>query len=166
MQAQRADAVLRGACVLLDGRMEPVAFAGRTFFACDPAILSGVPTEAPIMQEETFGPVFPVATFCSIDEAVAMADGTRYGLTATVFGPAKTAETVAAHLRASHAIVYTNCTMLDEFDPDGWASGGFKRSGWIWEPDQHGGVQTRRGRRRFADEIRRIVARAAIAGAR
>jgi succinate-semialdehyde dehydrogenase / glutarate-semialdehyde dehydrogenase len=38
-----------------------------------------------IAREETFGPVAPVIGFCSDDEAIAIANATKYGLTAAVF---------------------------------------------------------------------------------
>ena len=39
----------------------------------------------PVYQEEIFGPVMPVASFEDVDEAVALANGTRYGLAAYVW---------------------------------------------------------------------------------
>jgi benzaldehyde dehydrogenase (NAD) len=45
-----------------------------------PTVLADVPAGAPAFQEEIFGPVAPVATFDSIDEAVALARDTQYGL--------------------------------------------------------------------------------------
>lgn len=37
------------------------------------------------MQEEVFGPVLPVATFNTLDEAIAMANDSEYGLTSSIF---------------------------------------------------------------------------------
>jgi benzaldehyde dehydrogenase (NAD) len=45
-----------------------------------PTVLAEVPTSAPAYAEEIFGPVAPVVAFDSIDEAVALASGTEYGL--------------------------------------------------------------------------------------
>jgi benzaldehyde dehydrogenase (NAD) len=45
-----------------------------------PTVLADVPTSAPAYAEEIFGPVAPVTSFDSIDEAVEMAGGTDYGL--------------------------------------------------------------------------------------
>src|SRR4051794_34362996 len=46
-----------------------------------PTVLSDVPKSSPAYQQEIFGPVAPVIAFDSIDEAVAMASDTEYGLT-------------------------------------------------------------------------------------
>ena len=51
----------------------------------EPTVLTGVTPDMEIAREETFGPVAPVLTFGDDDEAVAVGNGTRYGLTAAVF---------------------------------------------------------------------------------
>jgi benzaldehyde dehydrogenase (NAD) len=45
-----------------------------------PTVLAGVSTHAPAFTDEIFGPVAPVTSFSSVDEAVAMASSTEYGL--------------------------------------------------------------------------------------
>ncbi|WP_026819271.1 NAD-dependent succinate-semialdehyde dehydrogenase [Arthrobacter castelli] len=50
-----------------------------------PTVLTGVPKSARILQEEIFGPVAPISTFSTEDEAVAMANNTEYGLVSFVF---------------------------------------------------------------------------------
>lgn len=45
-----------------------------------PTVLDGVTPQTPAYAEEVFGPVAPVARFSSLDEAVALANGTEYGL--------------------------------------------------------------------------------------
>ncbi len=159
MQQQVAQAIQRGARPLLPGTIRPVTFAGRTFHACEPVVLSNVPTDTALMQDETFGPVFPVVTFRSPAEAIAIAAGTRYGLTATVFGQRDLADSVAAVLKRSHAITYVNQTMLDAFQPEYWGSGGFKNSGWIWEFDERGVMRTRHGFRPLQRELERAICR-------
>jgi succinate-semialdehyde dehydrogenase/glutarate-semialdehyde dehydrogenase len=64
-------------------------------------VLSDVPDDARIMSEEPFGPVAPVATFRSLDDAIARANSTPYGLAAYAFtGSAAKAEKLSAGLRA------------------------------------------------------------------
>ena len=79
-----ADAVQKGARVLAGGR-EPEGheFAGGFFFL--PTVLSGATPEMKVMQEETFGPLAPVATFRTVDEGIEMANNSPYGLAAYVF---------------------------------------------------------------------------------
>ena len=50
-----------------------------------PTVLTNVPDGAPVMREEIFGPVAPIATFGSEEEAVAKANDTEYGLVAYVY---------------------------------------------------------------------------------
>jgi benzaldehyde dehydrogenase (NAD) len=45
-----------------------------------PTVLSDVPLTAPAYAQEIFGPVAPVVSFANLDEAVALANGTEYGL--------------------------------------------------------------------------------------
>jgi succinate-semialdehyde dehydrogenase/glutarate-semialdehyde dehydrogenase len=70
----------RGADVLCGGA--PVDGPGY-FYA--PTVLAGVPAGARVLTEEIFGPVAPVQTFTTEDEAVAAANDTEYGLVAYVF---------------------------------------------------------------------------------
>jgi acyl-CoA reductase-like NAD-dependent aldehyde dehydrogenase len=51
----------------------------------EPTVVADVQPSMPVYQEEIFGPVMPVASFDDLDEAVALANGTRYGLAAYVW---------------------------------------------------------------------------------
>ena len=51
-----------------------------------PTLLTGVRPEMAIAQQELFAPIFLVMAYQSEEEAVAIANGTRYGLGASVFG--------------------------------------------------------------------------------
>ncbi|MFO7961760.1 MAG: NAD-dependent succinate-semialdehyde dehydrogenase [Nitriliruptoraceae bacterium] len=51
----------------------------------EPTVLGGVTADAPILSEEIFGPVAPVVSFSSDDEAVTIANDTPYGLAAYVY---------------------------------------------------------------------------------
>jgi succinate-semialdehyde dehydrogenase/glutarate-semialdehyde dehydrogenase len=74
------DARQRGARVLLGG--EPVGERGY-FYA--PTVLADVPDDARLLDEEIFGPVAPVATFSSDEQAIEAANRTEYGLVAYVY---------------------------------------------------------------------------------
>jgi acyl-CoA reductase-like NAD-dependent aldehyde dehydrogenase len=75
-----AAATSAGATVRTGGRRPP----GRGFFL-EPAVLGGVPPGSPAFAEEVFGPVFAVTPFERLDDAIAAANATRYGLAAYVF---------------------------------------------------------------------------------
>ena len=48
-------------------------------------MLTGVPPDAAILREEIFGPVAPIVTFTTEEEAVRLANDTEYGLVAYVY---------------------------------------------------------------------------------
>ena len=84
-EAHVKDAVGRGARLLWGGaRPDGDLFEKGHFY--QPTVLADVPDEARTMREETFGPVAPIASFASLDEAVRRANSTEYGLVAYVFG--------------------------------------------------------------------------------
>ena len=74
------DAVARGARVLLGG-----GHADGPGYFFEPTVLSEVPGEARLLGEEIFGPVAPIATFSTEEQAVAAANRTEYGLVAYVY---------------------------------------------------------------------------------
>jgi succinate-semialdehyde dehydrogenase / glutarate-semialdehyde dehydrogenase len=75
-----ADAVEKGARVLVGGD----AIGGPGYFY-QPTVLADVPRDARMQREEIFGPVAPVTTFDTQDEALAAANDTQYGLVAYVY---------------------------------------------------------------------------------
>jgi acyl-CoA reductase-like NAD-dependent aldehyde dehydrogenase len=82
------------------------------FFA-RPAIVTGVSAQHRVFHEEIFGPVLTVTVFDDVDEAIALANATEYGLNAGVFTrDLNTAMVVAQRLEAGQ--VYIN----------GWGTGG------------------------------------------
>ncbi|MDT3728197.1 aldehyde dehydrogenase family protein [Streptomyces sp. DSM 41972] len=88
-----ADTVAAGARLVCGGTAE-----GRVH---RPTVLDGVRPGMRAFDEEIFGPVAPVTVFEDVDEAVALADATEYGLAAAVYGgDPETARSVAARLRA------------------------------------------------------------------
>jgi acyl-CoA reductase-like NAD-dependent aldehyde dehydrogenase len=51
-----------------------------------PTVLAGVSPQSRIAQEEVFGPVLVVLPYADVDEAVALANATSYGLAGSVWG--------------------------------------------------------------------------------
>jgi succinate-semialdehyde dehydrogenase/glutarate-semialdehyde dehydrogenase len=80
IQSHVDDALKKGATCLTGG--EPVRAGGVWY---PPTVLSGVTQDMLVMQEETFGPVIPIATFSSPEEAIALANDSSFGLSAAVF---------------------------------------------------------------------------------
>lgn len=79
-----AEAVQGGARVALGGgRPASPPTPGGFWFA--PTILTGVEPSMPIMRREIFGPVLPIVPFSDFDEALAIANASRYGLSCYLF---------------------------------------------------------------------------------
>lgn len=76
------DAVARGARVLTGGG-RPRGFKRGSFH--EPTVLAGVDHSMEVMREETFGPVLPLMTFRTEDEAIRLANDSPFGLTASVW---------------------------------------------------------------------------------
>ncbi len=97
------DALLKGAKAVVGGKRR----TGRGQFF-EPTILVDVKTDMAIMKEELFGPVMCVMRYRTEDEAIAIANGTRFGLGSTVMSrsPAR-ARRLAERLRVG------SCTIND-----------------------------------------------------
>jgi succinate-semialdehyde dehydrogenase/glutarate-semialdehyde dehydrogenase len=76
-----ADAVAKGAKVLVGGRRNP-QLRGLYY---EPTVLTDVTHEMRVMREETFGPVLPILRVADEDEAIRMANESEYGLSANVW---------------------------------------------------------------------------------
>jgi aldehyde dehydrogenase (NAD+) len=91
----------------------------------EPTILTGVTNDMTVAREEVFGPVLTVLTYDTIDEAVAIANDTSYGLSAGVWGrDEQRALDVARRLEAG--MVYVNDWHV--INPN-YPFGGYKQSG-------------------------------------
>jgi aldehyde dehydrogenase (NAD+) len=76
IREQVEDAVAKGATVLCGGKHQGLFF--------EPTVLTNVTRDMKIMREETFGPVAPVITVGSVDEAIEIANDSEYGLSAGI----------------------------------------------------------------------------------
>ena len=70
-----------------------------------PTIIDNVSLDSPIMQEEIFGPIFPVVTFSNIDEAISFVTEREKPLALYYFGDNKTANHVLKHTSSGGACV-------------------------------------------------------------
>jgi acyl-CoA reductase-like NAD-dependent aldehyde dehydrogenase len=91
----------------------------------DPTVLGGISPDAPIMNDETFGPVAPVSVVGSFDEALMLANRSRYALGATVY-TSNLDESMRAVNELEAGMVWINAPLLDN---DAGPFGGRKQSG-------------------------------------
>jgi acyl-CoA reductase-like NAD-dependent aldehyde dehydrogenase len=103
LEAQVADAQARGATLRCGGHRLP---GPGNWFA--PTVFTGVNHAMDLMREESFGPIIGIQQVASDDEAVALMNDTRYGLTAGVFtrDEARARELLE---RVNAGSVYWNC---------------------------------------------------------
>jgi acyl-CoA reductase-like NAD-dependent aldehyde dehydrogenase len=128
-------AVADGARVVIGGKVA-------TGLYYEPTLLTEVSQGMEILQEEVFGPVLTMQTFGSEDEAVALANSTKYGLAAVVFsGSKERAERVSARLVAG--TVWVNCFFVRDLRaPFGGAGqSGIGREGGTWSFDFYSDVK-------------------------
>jgi acyl-CoA reductase-like NAD-dependent aldehyde dehydrogenase len=91
-----------------------------------PTVVADAPPEARVSSEEVFGPLCTVTPYDSLDDAIALANGTRYGLQAGIF-----TSDVKAALRAAHELEFGGVTVNEAptFRADQMPYGGVKDSG-------------------------------------
>jgi betaine-aldehyde dehydrogenase len=93
----------------------------------EPTVLADVDHSMKVMTDETFGPVIPVMKVRDADEAVRLANDSRYGLSASVFaGSASDGEAIAGRIEAGAVNVND---VLTNFFALGLPMGGWKESG-------------------------------------
>lgn len=119
-----AEGAASGAEIVAGGRQSGDQ---QTFIA--PTVITGVHQDMRLMQEEIFGPVVAVTPFDDVDDVIAWANQTRYGLAASVWTEGLgNAHRLAAEIKAG--TVWVNCHSY--FGPD-LPKGGHKESGWGYE---------------------------------
>jgi succinate-semialdehyde dehydrogenase/glutarate-semialdehyde dehydrogenase len=131
VESQVEDARQRGARVLAGGtRLREL---GPTFFA--PTVLADVNHTMRVMQEETFGPVLPIAPFADDAEAVRLANDSEYGLAASIWTRDRTrGERLARQINAGTVMVndLVSCFSISEAPHGGVKSSGLGRTHGRW----------------------------------
>jgi acyl-CoA reductase-like NAD-dependent aldehyde dehydrogenase len=107
-----------GAAILAGGKVEGEVIS--------PTVIGNASLDMKVCREEVFGPVCVVNPYDTLDEAIALANGTRYGLQAGIF----TAD-IRAALRAAQELEFGGVTVNEAptFRADQMPYGGVKDSG-------------------------------------
>ena len=123
-----------------------VVFGGKTEkdIFVQPTVVDGVGADSRLFQEEIFGPVLAVSTFKTLEQAIALANDSVYGLAASVYTDnLRNAIKLSREIRAG--VVTVNC--FGEGDAS-TPFGGYKESGFggrdksIWAHDQYTEIKT------------------------
>ena len=124
VEAQVRDAVDRGAEVLVGGARPGNAKHAQGHFY-EPTLLANVPTDSRMATEEVFGPALPLFRVADLDEAIARANDSIYGLGSSIWTKdLDTATAAAERLEAGYTWINTVNKIYDELP-----FGGFKQSG-------------------------------------
>ncbi|HET6504050.1 MAG TPA: succinic semialdehyde dehydrogenase [Amycolatopsis sp.] len=124
VSAHVEDARAKGARVLTGGQARPDL--GPLFY--EPTVLSGVGEDVALFSEETFGPVVSIYGYDDVEDAIARANDTAYGLNASVWaGDTDAGSAIAARLKAG--TVNVNEGYAATFGTIGLPMGGMKESG-------------------------------------
>ncbi|MGD9943317.1 MAG: aldehyde dehydrogenase family protein [Burkholderiaceae bacterium] len=119
-----------GVRILWGGDKHP---AGELFYR--PTLVTDVREDSEIVQSEVFGPVLTLQTFDTDDEAVRLANSTRYGLAGIVFGEPERALAVGRRMRSG--MVWINAFFLRDLEAPfgGIGDSGIGREGGHWSFD-------------------------------
>jgi succinate-semialdehyde dehydrogenase / glutarate-semialdehyde dehydrogenase len=102
VEAHLADAVAKGAKILTGGVTE--SLGGGLYMR--PTVVTEVDHSMRLMREETFGPILPVMRFNTTEEAIALANDTEFGLTASVIsGTEEQGQRIAEQVNAGSVFV-------------------------------------------------------------
>ena len=121
LKEQVRDAVNKGAKVEFEGKL-PRDLDGSYY---PPTILTNISNNMSVWNEEVFGPVLPIMRFKTIDEAIALANDTKYGLGGYIFTEDKNkAEEISKQIKTG-MIQMNNTSYVSPSSP----FGGYKQSG-------------------------------------
>ncbi|MBX7205343.1 MAG: NAD-dependent succinate-semialdehyde dehydrogenase [Bacteroidia bacterium] len=123
LEQQVNESVLSGAKILTGGRR--VAGPGNYF---EPTILTHIPANSPAYTDELFGPVISLFVVKTEQEAIALANDTRFGLDAGIFtADMERAQRIAAQLEVAQVYINSLTRSIPELPFGGTKSSGYGR---------------------------------------
>lgn len=121
LEGQVKDAIGKGAKLIIGGK-RPKDLHGAYY---EPTILTNINRKMRVWQEEVFGPVLPIVSFKTEEEAIDLSNDTKYGLGAYVFTEDKEKALRAASQLNAGMVAINNASYLQPCSP----FGGYKESG-------------------------------------
>ena len=121
LEAQVEDARKKGATIVVGGK-RPEGLDGAYYI---PTLITNTKPDMKIITEEVFGPVLPVITFNTEEEALKIANGTPYGLSAFVYSKNLERANRVAHAFQAGQVSINGCSYFST----NASFGGYKKSG-------------------------------------
>ena len=122
LESQRDEAVARGAAVVATAA---ATTGSGSFFP--PTVLANVPSDARVLREETFGPLLPVVRVEDAEEAIALANASEFGLSASIWSrDTARAARMAQRIEAGSVVINDTVVAAGMVDVP---HGGVKQSG-------------------------------------
>ena len=143
------EAVAAGARIACGGRIPEKAATGWYY---EPTILVDVTPDMRIVRVECFGPVASVCRVADLDEAIALANDSAFGLGASIF-TTDLEEAMRATRELAHGMVWVNNPLIDN---DALPFGGWRRSGVGRELGRAGLDAFRQSRMVVVDHVPRL----------
>ncbi len=135
VESHIADACAKGARIAAGGKRRE-DLAGWFF---EPTVITGADHSMDCVMEETFGPTMPVMRFSSVDEAVRLANDSRFGLTASVWSKDAARARAVAEKIVTGTVVINDCILTYGFAQCPW--GGVRESGIGRTHSAHGLIE-------------------------
>ncbi|GGA81189.1 hypothetical protein GCM10011511_00200 [Puia dinghuensis] len=148
MIEQVQDARQKGATVVCGGMPIEIGMGKMGF---RPTVIQGCTTAMQVIQQETFGPFFPILSFSSEAELISKVDDCAYGLNASIYG--ETSNWFNKYMDNNHRNLYFNSTVTSPVNRySRIIDGGFRNSGFVWEWEDSSFIQ-REGKRLLLKEL-------------
>lgn len=112
--------------ILIGGKAKKIKNRCEKGWFIEPTVIDGLDIDSKLHKEEIFGPLVTIQTFSSVDDAVNLANNTKYGLSATIWtNDLKKANKIAKQIESG--VIWINCWMVRDLRTP---FGGIKHSGY------------------------------------
>lgn len=128
IESMVSDAVERGATIVAGGGRPDIDQG----WWVNPHVLADLDNSDPIAQNEVFGPVAVIITYSDLDEAIAIANDSRFGLNGYIYGDPELAAQVASRVHAGTIAINEASGLRPDAPFGGFGYSGIGREGGVW----------------------------------